>query len=107
VIAVGALDMAAKIKELSLREESNPGQPVVTNKLNGTDRHWVKMYKVSAQKHLQDTGDDGTNAKNNIPEMGYKREDCIRPALLHGPVTASCLDGNEPSFSTKGVTVPN
>ena len=59
------------------------------------------------KNHLRDTGPDGRNAKINIPQTEYKREECIRPAPLHGPVTGSWQDGNEPSFSTKGVTVPN
>jgi len=39
-------------------------------------------------------------------EIEDKREECIRAAPLHGPVTGSWQDGNEPSVSTKGATVP-
>jgi hypothetical protein len=59
------------------------------------------------KNHLRETGPDGRNAKINIRKTEYKREECIQPAPLHGPVTGSWQDGSESSFSTKGVIVPN
>lgn len=66
------------------------------------------MQNAAAQKPLtRHMAPDGRNAKINIRQTEHKREECSRPAPLRGPVTESWQDGNEPSLSTKGVTVPN
>jgi hypothetical protein len=78
-----------------------------TNQLKGTDCHGFRCRKLQHKNPLGDTGAEGRNSKINIRETWYKTEECIRQALLHGPVTGSCQNGNEHSFSTTGVIVPN
>lgn len=80
--------------------------PLLNNQLKGTDCHGSRCRTLRHKNHLRDTGPDGRNAKINIRETEYKREECIRPAPLHGPAAGSWQEGNEPSFFTKGLTVP-